>query len=324
MRSSFFCIACFLFLPGAFAQKQAENKIKYYCSPCGCSNDGKIFDSAGKCPVCGMWLMQTGVRNYSMPSVSKNDILVYASDIDGGKQQVFYRGINSSKEKEIGEGSSPHISADGKKIVYSKGDNGIFIYDLITDQTTDLGPKIKLPNLQTPSWGPDNSIVFAAGTFPDIKIYLMNLDDEKITLLTEGEGFRYACVVSPDNKTIAYRCSKGQPGPDRQRGIALLDLNSKEEKFITNIGEYCSWSPDGKKLAFHWADSSKGFCIYTVNADGTELKKIAAVKELDSELPVWLADGKKIFFQTNRRHGNWELWTMNADGTEQKPFLPKE
>ena len=81
-----------------------------------------------------------------------------------------------------------------------------------------------------------------------------------------------------------------------------------------------AWSPDGKQLAFHWPDSSD-FCIYTVNRDGSGLKRIALTRGSDNELPTWSPDGKKIFFQTNKRRGNWEIWSMNVDGSDQKLVL---
>ena len=42
--------------PVAFAQTTSG---KYVCPPCGCSQDGKVFDKAGVCPDpdCGMALI---------------------------------------------------------------------------------------------------------------------------------------------------------------------------------------------------------------------------------------------------------------------------
>jgi hypothetical protein len=70
-------------------------------------NDGKLFDTGGKCPGCGMQLLEAGTFNYEVPSKSKNGIIVYVSNQPYNKQQLFYKTINSSSEsKLIGEGFS--------------------------------------------------------------------------------------------------------------------------------------------------------------------------------------------------------------------------
>ncbi len=43
-----------------FAQTQTQNATEYVCPPCGCSNDGKVFNAPGSCPVCGMQLVPKG------------------------------------------------------------------------------------------------------------------------------------------------------------------------------------------------------------------------------------------------------------------------
>jgi uncharacterized protein (TIGR01244 family) len=50
----------------------AQAKKQYVCPPCGCSNDGTAHDEPGKCPVCGMELIEktaamselTGIPNF--------------------------------------------------------------------------------------------------------------------------------------------------------------------------------------------------------------------------------------------------------------------
>lgn len=307
----------------SFGQDNIDtNKVKYYCSPCGCKYDDKIFDSSGKCPACNMKLLQVGTFNFEMASVSQNEIIVYASNKPDNKRVLYYRSLQPGSDPVlIGEGVMPQISADGKRILFERGKEGIFIYNAQTKTTKGLIAKIKLNGIQSPAWSAtDNNVIFSAGNFPNIGIYKINIDDQTTKPLIAHPGVRYGCVPSPDGKKLAYRCVKGTTDNNRQRGIVVFDLSTKEEKYITTIGEYCKWSPDGKKLAFHWPDSSD-FCIYTVNADGTGLKKIAGLKGNDYELPVWSADGKKIYFQTNRRRGNWEIWRMNSDGSDQQSVI---
>jgi Tol biopolymer transport system component len=320
MKQHILIIFVLSWINSVIAQSGAVPGKKYYCAPCGCKYDSQTFNEPGKCPDCKMRLLEEGTFNFQLASVSKDGSILYSSNKKDNKDELYLR-TAKGVDKLIGEGSSAQLSPDGKKVVLIRGENSLSIYDVSGNSFTDLGPRINLPGQQTPAWNPSgDAIIFCAGKFPNIGLYQFNLQTEKTEPLMTTEGLRYACMFSPDGKKIAFRCVKGND-QNRQRGIALLDLASKEEKYVSPIGEYPTWSPDGRMLAFHWPDSTMGFCIYTVNADGTDLKKIAGANGSDFELPVWSTDGKTIYFQTNKRKGNWEIWSMRTDGTEQKPFL---
>jgi Tol biopolymer transport system component len=302
------------------AQEHTEKK-KYYCAPCGCENDDKVFEEPGTCPACKMHLLEIGTFNFHLGSVFKNELIVYLSNKKDNKENLFYRNLKTAAEKLIGQGSSPQFSPDGKTIVFTQGENSLLMYHVRTDSVTKLNSTINLPSIQTPSWNSSGTtIIFSAGTFPNIGIYELIVETGTLQQIITSEGLRYAAVASPDGKILAYRCVKGNE-KERQKGIAVYDRLTKEERYVCTIGEYCTWAPDGKQLAFHWPDSSHHFCIYTVNLDGTALKKIAGAENANYELPFWSSDGKTIYFQTNKRNGNWEIWSMNIDGSDQKPII---
>jgi uncharacterized protein (TIGR01244 family) len=41
----------------AVSQASAQVKTQYICPPCGCSDDGKVFNEPGNCPACNMTLI---------------------------------------------------------------------------------------------------------------------------------------------------------------------------------------------------------------------------------------------------------------------------
>ena len=311
-------LSCTVF--ACMAQTKPAKNANFYCAPCGCELDGQLFDSPGKCPKCNMNLIPTGTYNYESPVVSKRGLLVYSSNKRNNKKEIFFAPLQAIKKSAaIGEGGIPQLSPNGNLILFDRNDS-VLIYDLQSMEFT-LSKKIPLVKPQTPCWTADGKgIYFAAGEFPSTGIYELNLSSGKIESISNTAGLRYAPASSPDGKKIAYRCRVAKTEKDIQRGIAIYDIETKTEKFITSIGEYCTWSPDGKQLAFHWPDSSD-FCIYTVNVDGSGLRRIAFTRGSDNELPTWSPDGKKIYFQTNRRRGNWEIWSMNIDGSNQKVVL---
>ena len=260
---------------------------------------------------------------YEMAAVSKNGRMVYLSNKINNKDHVFLKDLRSSKPAiAIAEGGMPKIAPNGGQVVFEEAENILVVYDVATGAKQQISSKIKLPGIQTASWSTTekNTIYFAAGVFPNLGIYKFSLDNNKLDTIVNTPALRYGCVQSPDGKKIAYRYAKGTSAANMRKGIAVMDLATKEENLITSIGEYCNWSPDSRQLAFHWTDSSV-FAIYIVNADGTGLKKLTAVKDGSSEMPSWSPDGKSIYFQTKRRKGAWEIWKMNADGSDQQAFM---
>jgi Tol biopolymer transport system component len=83
------------------------------------------------------------------------------------------------------------------------------------------------------------------------------------------------------------------------------------------------WSPDGSKLLIRYTDSPSQSeqidDLYVVNADGTELNKIASSKPIKSEgaciaYPMWSPTGDKIAFHLSQFRGGL-LAVVNPDGT---------
>ena len=83
------------------------------------------------------------------------------------------------------------------------------------------------------------------------------------------------------------------------------------------------WSPDGSKLLIRYTDSPSQSeqidDLYVMNADGTELTKIASSKCIKSEGawisdPIWGPTGDKIAFHLSQPRGGL-LAVINPDGT---------
>lgn len=75
------------------------------------------------------------------------------------------------------------------------------------------------------------------------------------------------------------------------------------------------WSRDRTKLVF--VSSRCGHeQLYTVNADGTSLKRVTFYKQADRE-PCWNANGTRLAF-TRGTEAQRAIWTMKADGSDLK------
>jgi len=71
-------------------------------------------------------------------------------------------------------------------------------------------------------------------------------------------------------------------GPDGN--LWMVNTDGSEKRQLTKTGDVndpCSWSPDGKKIAFE-SNRDGHFAIYVVNADGTGVTKLTR-----GRWPVW-------------------------------------
>ncbi|MGC1377310.1 MAG: DUF5050 domain-containing protein [Anaerolineales bacterium] len=106
--------------------------------------------------------------------------------------------------------------------------------------------------------------------------------------------------------------------------IYRMDMSGKNiQKVINNkdvVADYPDWSPDGKFIAASLVEkcattaASCNYDIYTLNADGTQLKNLTNTPAASEWVPAWSPDGQKIAFSSDR-DGDAEIYVMNKDGS---------
>lgn len=94
----------------------------------------------------------------------------------------------------------------------------------------------------------------------------------------------------------------------------ISDASSALNRDITGV-HTMTISPDGKQIAFGTAAFPSGTSdIYTINADGSNLRNLTHQPALDL-YPAWSPDGTRIAFISNR-NGKGEVCIMRPDGTD--------
>lgn len=122
--------------------------------------------------------------------------------------------------------------------------------------------------------------------------------------------------ASGNYETFRFITSSASWAPDGQRLAIAAQRSGKDDIVIVDAvrnkqlqdirlpiagATTPTWSPDGTRLVFSGLDGGLSD-LYTVNVDGTDLRRLTNDKEADLH-PVWSPDGKTIAFVTDRGPG---------------------
>lgn len=222
-------------------------------------------------------------------------------------------------------------SPDGKKIAFEQvvgpslpeqhWDTEIVVMDADGSNIQVVGDGW---HLGAPSWSPDSSHVTFAG--PDqaapgtasqgqLFVYVVDADGGNLHQIY-GPHLIIAPLWSPDGSHIAF--VELIPGDIQQRNaaaIGVVDSDGSNPKLLTDkqdfIALFPDWSPDGRQIAFvgsqleslgtsTFTPEQLSVGIYVINADGSNLRQIAAVLTKGRGnvpmAPAWSTDGSGIAY----------------------------
>lgn len=242
----------------------------------------------------------------------------------------------------------PSFSKDGTLVVTAKdsdssivimnadGSNRRVVFKSATNCTDNsTGPCGAMEGVGfAPSWSPDGQwIVFGFGGYlrarntAIAKLMLVKRDGSGLTELTSGTPNAGFPSFSPDGKEVVYRSW----GPNED-GLRIVNLETRKVRVLTDqLDNLPGWSVKNR-IVFTRKSADDNFDIYTINPDGTDLKRLTDYPASDAHA-VWSYDGTRIMWDSseygfkdeaalydNSFQPYGQLWVMNADGSQKRPI----
>jgi Tol biopolymer transport system component len=174
-------------------------------------------------------------------------------------------------------------------------------------------PGLTLTDVQ---WSPDGSLI-AFVSHDDVGAHLNVVHPDGSSLRRVADGDLNTVQWSPDGSLIAFVSHD-----DVGWHLDLVQPDGRSLRRVADVGEPFvdfEWSPDGKRLAIVAAAGPRSADVSVVNADGTDLHRIARCRcDLRGPRPdfyesvAWSLDGTRIAYISGR--GN-TVSTIRPDGT---------
>ena len=236
----------------------------------------------------------------------------------GGVPQLNYSRLTLLE----GTSQEPHISPDGKWVVYVSAVSGNF--DIYLQSTTGQTSINLTKDSSAPDFSPEFSpngelIVFGSGRDGG-GLFVMGRTGESVRRLTRT-GFQPTWF--PDGTRIAYN-SIAMPNPaSRGPGVAELWVvdaaGGEPRRVFAQDAAQPRVSPHGLRIAY-WGMpldegkttfSSANRDVWTIAADGSAPVRVTTDAATDWN-PVWSPDGTWLYYLSDRR-GSMNLWRIAID-----------
>ena len=211
----------------------------------------------------------------------------------------------------LAKAGEAYFSADGLTVIFQAVPKGEKHYQIYTISAEPGGtPKMVSTGRGACTCGyfrPDGKKIIFASSHTDPRI-----EDPSIEIPMPGykrEGSRYQWDFNPFME------------------IYQANLDGSDLTSLTNKQGYDAeggYSRDGRMIAF--ASNRDGHMnIYTMRADGSNVRQITHAKNSYNGGPFFSPDGKRIIFRADRQKRDYlQLYVVNADGTNEVQLTDNE
>ena len=183
------------------------------------------------------------------------------------------------------------------------------------------------------AWSPDGKqIAYRRRELNGTYIYIGTIDGKKEERVAIGGG---SPAWSPDGTQIAFLSGF----ENKQVQINILNVRTKRQKVLfprkakpSWMNGDLVWSLTADKLAFSWNQEAKKEnvdmeTLYTLNSDGTGLKRITSDAAPRETSPIWSPQGDALLYDKTDKNNRLQIFkiTLGSDVSEQltDTFIPK-
>lgn len=237
-------------------------------------------------------------------------------------------GCQARGQELLGHLGRPHISPDGKRIVFIYAEDAandvweIYSAEITGKKVTRLTDFPEARIKKGPVWSPDGKkIAFHADIDDGAQIFTMDSDGQNLNQITDSPGYNVEPHWSPDGTRIIYNLSLPDEGKVK---MVMMNPDGSDIKILPNPdGQnwYPRMSPDGELIFTSDVNHSGFYDIFVMNPDSTDVRQLTSTTAINW-FPEHSPDGSKIVFTSNRDDpelsdsGNYNIYMMNHDGTQ--------
>ncbi|KJR42618.1 tolB protein [Candidatus Magnetoovum chiemensis] len=227
----------------------------------------------------------------------EQEVIVFSSNRDGNFELYSMTADGKSQQrltKNDWDDRYPSIYNNGDIVYVSRQSGKDDIYKI---NIKDKKP-IKLTGFQGANryatFSPDgqNILFISNRKGENFQIYIMDKDGKNQRPVTNNPYDNRSPSFSPEGDKIVFVSKKDKDAYE----VYVMDSSGANEKQLTNLQSYSfapRFSRDGKSIAFY-SDIDGDYSIYTIDADGKNLRKITTGGE--AVYPYWSPDGTRIVY----------------------------
>ena len=244
------------------------------------------------------------------------------------KPRVYVAQDNGKGAKQIGLGLNPHVSPNGKLVIFespfAKQPPEMKLYDVETGKTTTIFSPWRESFVF--AWSPDSTMVAAlrGGELGTKTLYVVDVETGKTTRI--ATGYFNGVSFSPDSKEVVFGLAATMDFPSKT-DIVRDPVTGGPTSLLTHDGISASplWGPTGqivfvKQLGAKQRQYGPKNDLFLMNADGKQVKRLTHTKVnplVAGLYPIaWSASGNELLTEFGGQDTSYAVTVNPKTGAE--------